>query len=413
MAWIVKRKRKDGTPVLRVAWRDRQTGKPQSETFLGTQELAAKSFLRDVEAAGNAWPEGWVPGQGYPPPSPNPSGYDVRKACLKAVQVNRRANPGTKADYEREINRYLPEGDPLAAMFVENVTIQAIEDWHSRLALMMTQPGGPAKSKRTTEFTPQPLSAKTRRNAHSRLSAGLALMVRYGHISSNPAVGLGPGRVRTKKQQALSPKEFQALLGYVAEHYRPFVETLGRTGMRFSEATALTTRRLALHENPPTIYVEEAWKRTEQYARYVKGETKSEAGTRTVPIDAALATMLQALVRGKAASDHVFVTEWGNVMRHNNFHSRFWRPAALGAYRDGAISFVPTIHDLRHAHASWLLMSGIPVLAVADRLGHDPAVLLRDYAHLIGQARNAAPAAISELFPGDASKGPAGSQPSG
>jgi hypothetical protein len=139
MAWIAQRKRKDGTRTLRVCWRDKDLGgKPQSETFTAAQETVAKAFLRDVEAAGNRWPPGWVPGAGYPPPNPNPSGYTVRSAAIKAVEVSRRASPGTRADYLREINRYLPETDPLASMFVEEVTIEAVEEWHSRLEQMVT-----------------------------------------------------------------------------------------------------------------------------------------------------------------------------------------------------------------------------------------------------------------------------------
>jgi|GEM_PF-4538667 len=66
MAWISKRERKDGTRVLRVAWRDTVTRKSESETFLAVNSDAAKSFLRDVEAAGETWPPDWVPGHGYP-----------------------------------------------------------------------------------------------------------------------------------------------------------------------------------------------------------------------------------------------------------------------------------------------------------------------------------------------------------
>jgi integrase len=42
------------------------------------------------------------------------------------------------------------------------------------------------------------------------------------------------------------------------------------------------------------------------------------------------------------------------------------------------------LHDLRHLHATTLLLSGVPVHVVAARLGHtDPAVTLRVYAHVL------------------------------
>jgi integrase len=42
------------------------------------------------------------------------------------------------------------------------------------------------------------------------------------------------------------------------------------------------------------------------------------------------------------------------------------------------------LHDLRHVHATTLLLAGVPVHVVAARLGHaDPSVTLRVYAHVI------------------------------
>jgi integrase len=42
------------------------------------------------------------------------------------------------------------------------------------------------------------------------------------------------------------------------------------------------------------------------------------------------------------------------------------------------------LHDLRHIHATTLLLAGVPVHLVAARLGHaDPSITLRVYAHVI------------------------------
>ncbi|RFS83731.1 hypothetical protein D0T12_22225 [Actinomadura spongiicola] len=44
------------------------------------------------------------------------------------------------------------------------------------------------------------------------------------------------------------------------------------------------------------------------------------------------------------------------------------------------------LHDLRHVHATTLLLAGVPVHVVAARLGHaDPAITLRVYAHVINE----------------------------
>src|SRR6185295_1182049 len=56
-----------------------------------------------------------------------------------------------------------------------------------------------------------------------------------------------------------------------------------------------------------------------------------------------------------------------------NFSKEFARRAGLLGF--GSTRF----HDLRGVHATALLDAGIPVHRVAERIGDDPAVLLRNY----------------------------------
>ena len=49
------------------------------------------------------------------------------------------------------------------------------------------------------------------------------------------------------------------------------------------------------------------------------------------------------------------------------------------------------VHDLRHIHATTLLLHGVPVHVMAAHLGHaDPVITLRVYAHIIRAAETAA-----------------------
>lgn len=54
-------------------------------------------------------------------------------------------------------------------------------------------------------------------------------------------------------------------------------------------------------------------------------------------------------------------------------------------------------HDLRGAHETALLDAGVPVHTVAARCGHDPAVLLRNYAKRTRKADVSAAAVIGNL----------------
>jgi integrase len=56
----------------------------------------------------------------------------------------------------------------------------------------------------------------------------------------------------------------------------------------------------------------------------------------------------------------------------------------------GAESGVVSFHSLRHTCAILLLSSGVDVKTAAGRLGHNPALLLRTYAHFVPSADRAA-----------------------
>ena len=62
-------------------------------------------------------------------------------------------------------------------------------------------------------------------------------------------------------------------------------------------------------------------------------------------------------------------------------------------------------HDLRHVHATRLLLAGEPVHVVAARLGHaDPSITLRVYAHVIQELTPAVADTFARAI-ADASRG--------
>ena len=59
-------------------------------------------------------------------------------------------------------------------------------------------------------------------------------------------------------------------------------------------------------------------------------------------------------------------TQVGTPISRNTFRTRIWLPAVEAS----GIDFRVRIHDLRHAHASWLLAGGADLKSVMDRMGH-------------------------------------------
>ncbi len=67
--------------------------------------------------------------------------------------------------------------------------------------------------------------------------------------------------------------------------------------------------------------------------------------------------------------------------RPKNF-DKAWSTALRDARIEGAC-----FHSLRHTHASWLAMQGVPILAIADSLGHKSLAMTKRYSHLCVDSR--------------------------
>lgn len=74
------------------------------------------------------------------------------------------------------------------------------------------------------------------------------------------------------------------------------------------------------------------------------------------------------------------------------FRHQVWYPARKAAGLDGV-----RIHDLRHAHASWLLAGGADLQVVKDRLGHASIATTEKYLHSLPTADETALDALSRI----------------
>ena len=218
------------------------------------------------------------------------------------------------------------------------------------------------------------VSAKTIKNVIHLLSSVMGLAVEEGHIAKNPCrrVRLPKPSLEVTDARFLEPQEFADLLAEIPEHYKPLVMFLVGTGMRWSEATALSPRAVSLDRG--TVRVERAWKYEGAGRGWVLGPPKSSKSRRTVNAAVIALKAVAPLLDG----EYVFTTPTKLVVRHNNFYNRIWKPAVERAGLTGV-----RIHDLRHSHASWLISDGQPLEAVQDQLGHESILTTRRvYGHL-------------------------------
>ncbi|HYB14759.1 MAG TPA: site-specific integrase, partial [Streptosporangiaceae bacterium] len=132
--------------------------------------------------------------------------------------------------------------------------------------------------------------------------------------------------------------------------------------------------------------------------RRVEGTTKG-GRSRVVSIDSETVEILRAhqsqqaeerQAAGSARTDNdglVFTTKWGEPLYPDTVTALMAK--LISTYNksvgvDAEALPHARLHDLRHLHATTLLLARVPVHVVAARLGHaDPAVTLRVYSHVL------------------------------
>ena len=85
---------------------------------------------------------------------------------------------------------------------------------------------------------------------------------------------------------------------------------------------------------------------------------------------------------GLMRDDLLFATSARTPISRNSFRTHVWLPAVAKS----GIDFQVRVHDLRHAHASWLLAGGSDLKSVMDRMGHAQIQTTQKYLHALPDA---------------------------
>ena len=263
------------------------------------------------------------------------------------------------------------------------------------------------------------LSPRTVHHVHTVLKACLNSAVRKGLIQNNPADRAeAPSPGESDVGQVLDADQMKTLVqGFRNSALYGIVAVAVCTGARRNEILAL--RWSDLDSQNKCLRIERAVEETKEFGRTLK-EPKTSRGKRTIEIDDDLLALLlherdkhlrvAAGVPDDATVDLSLVTlpadalmfpspagETFGFTRLRDAHAvtrEFCRQARKRGFPK--LRF----HDLRGSHETALLDDGVPVHVVAARCGHDPAVLLRNYAKRTKKADASASAAIGALLKG-------------
>ena len=145
---------------------------------------------------------------------------------------------------------------------------------------------------------------------------------------------------------------------------------IAKTGMRFSEALALTPKDFDLSHQ--LLSVSKTWD--------YKGKggflpTKNQSSVRKIPLDWQTVIQFAELLRDLPADAPIFVN--GRIFSStvNDLLARHCKNAGIP---------VISVHGLRHTHASLLLFAGVSIASVARRLGHSNITTTqKTYLHII------------------------------
>jgi integrase len=200
-----------------------------------------------------------------------------------------------------------------------------------------------------------------------------------------------------RREVWLTRGQLDRVAAAISPRYRALVLAAAPTGLRWGELTALRWDDLQLEwpfddgavAGPGRLRVVRALSDPGNSGGIrVKGP-KTEAGRRTIALDQETVDAFLAHRELVGDGGYVFTTPGGSrgpggPLARSNFW-RVWHRALKDAklhtlwQEHGGLHF----HDLRHTHATWLLARRVPLIAVANRLGHaNPVITMMVYAHV-------------------------------
>ena len=277
--------------------------------------------------------------------------------------------PTTLAAYRSNLDRhFLPY---FGRMRMSKIVASTVQAWVNEVSAEVEDYAGNRKPR---------LSTRSVRKYHTFLHAIFERAIIDQVITVNPCAHTVLPKFVKPPKKAITPEQFENLLDEIPQRHRVLVLVAIETGVRWGELAALRpvdvdletgeihVRRVVLEVSKKITGADKVW----MIRDYPKDEEH-----RAIRIGDQLCQDAREymMATGKRGEDLLFATSTGSPISRNTFRTRVWLPAIERSGLRQRVRF----HDLRGAHASWLLAGGADLKAVMDRLGHKQIQTTQQY----------------------------------
>lgn len=225
---------------------------------------------------------------------------------------------------------------------------------------------------------------QTTQDFHHQVKGAILDAVDDGLLTMNPTrkIIIKGKEPREKKIKFLNVEELKRLVATLECTNEVsldwFIVFVAKTGLRYAEALAVTPNDVNVETQ--TLSITKTWEYKKTNGSFQP--TKNRSSVRKIKLDWQLIGQFCPIIANLPQDEPIFVEkeENGRYKRIfnstvNNFLEKKCKEAEVP---------IITVHALRHTHASILLLEGVTMHSIADRLGHANVTTTQEtYTHII------------------------------
>lgn len=396
---VFERKDRPGTWRASFTFTNPATGETERKTFdrgSRREALAAGRKWRDQREKGllsegdkitlGEWIDTWL--KQYIKPNVRIKSYDKYEGCLVQYVKPTLGNVLLRQVRETHLTTLFNELLASGGKKEQGLSSSTVKATRRYLSMCLEQAiksdmllKNPVKQTKPIKLVKAEIKTLTESQAAELIAAAQALAIEADQVHAIRAA-------KAAEKAAKTGKYVQIPMTNIVYHsaYMAILLALN-TGMRLGEIFGLSWDAVDVKKG--VVYVKRALVTSISGVRFEEPKTKSSK--RQVPLSADVAAELRKyktrqewyknLLGDKWSPLNLVITgEWGQVFNTSNFTSRYFKPLVKQIGVDDSFKF----HDLRHTHATLLLLKGIPVKVVSERLGHSTVSMTQDtYAHVL------------------------------